>query len=112
LASHKPDKKTYDDEQDRIKSEIDALQVKLVSYPIAELFLADTECQSAVRDKISLATKPNSSNDRRSILRGELDGIRSQQFNNKTSRSKVLEQMEGLQDNIQKKVRAYQLLLA
>jgi hypothetical protein len=47
LASHatgKPDKKAYDAEQDRIKSEIDALQVKLVSYPIAELFSADTEC--------------------------------------------------------------------
>ncbi|KAF8222177.1 hypothetical protein L208DRAFT_617497 [Tricholoma matsutake] len=92
LPLGKPDKKLYDAEQDKIKSEIDALQVKL----------------SAVRDKISLATKPNSSNDRRSVLRAELDSIRGQQFNNKASRSKVLEQIKGLQDGIQKKIKDLQ----
>jgi len=92
LAAGKPDKKLYDAEQDRIKLEIDALQVKL----------------SAVRDKISLATKSNSSNDRRSTLRAELDSIRNQQSSNKASRSKVLEQIKGLQDSIQKKIKDLQ----
>jgi hypothetical protein len=44
LAAGKPDKKVYDAEQDRIKSEIDALQVKLVSRSSVELFSqADTK---------------------------------------------------------------------
>ena len=70
-----------------------------------ELFLAtDVMCQSAVKDKISLATKPNAGNDRRSVLRAELDSIRGQQSENKVSRSKILDHIRSLQDNIQKKV--------
>ena len=38
LTAGKPDKKVYDAEQDRIKSEIDALQVKLVSCSCTKLF--------------------------------------------------------------------------
>ena len=34
FASGKPDKKVYDAEQDKIKAEIDALQVKLASPPL------------------------------------------------------------------------------
>lgn len=45
LPLGKPDKKLYDAEQDKIKSEIDALQVKLVSCSSTELFPGpDTEC--------------------------------------------------------------------
>lgn len=65
--------------------------------------------QSAVREKISLATKP-SGNDRRNALRAELDSIRDQQFSYKTSRGKVLDQLKALQDGIQKKVRLDMLL--
>ncbi|KAJ7095391.1 hypothetical protein B0H15DRAFT_881437 [Mycena belliarum] len=88
----RPDKKVFDAEQDRIKSEIDALQVKL----------------SAVRDKISLATKSGPGNDRRNALRAELDTIRGQQSNSKTSRTKVREQLDALQEGIQKKVKDLQ----
>ncbi|KAG5643951.1 hypothetical protein DXG03_009302 [Asterophora parasitica] len=92
LSSGKPDKNAYDAEQDKIKKEIDALQVKL----------------SAVRDKISLATKSGSGNDRRSALRAELDGIRGQQSNNKSSRGKIIEQLKTLQDGISQKIKALQ----
>ncbi|KAJ7507818.1 hypothetical protein B0H11DRAFT_1793496 [Mycena galericulata] len=93
-ATHagRPDKKVFDAEQDKIKANIDALQVKL----------------AAVRDKISLATKSGPGNDRRNALRAELDSIRGQQANNKTSRSKVQEQVKTLQDGIQKKIKDLQ----
>ncbi|KAK0190914.1 hypothetical protein F5146DRAFT_1223725 [Armillaria mellea] len=88
----KPDKKAYEAEQDRIKGEIDALQVKL----------------SAVRDKISLTTKGGAGNERRNQLRSELDGIRSQQSSNKASRGKILDQLKAYQDSIQKKIKDLQ----
>ncbi|KAJ7771370.1 hypothetical protein DFH07DRAFT_714082, partial [Mycena maculata] len=90
----RPDKKVFDAEQDKIKADIDALQVKLAS--------------SVVRDKISLATKSGPSNDRRNALRAELDSIRGQQANNKTSRSKVQDQVKALNDGIQKKIKDLQ----
>ncbi|CAK5262725.1 unnamed protein product [Mycena citricolor] len=88
----RPDKKEFDAEQDKIKSDIDALQVKL----------------TAVRDKISLVTKSGSGNDRRSVLRAELDSIRGQQSTNKTSRAKIFDQVKTLNDGIQKKVKDLQ----
>ncbi|KAF5370130.1 hypothetical protein D9758_001028 [Tetrapyrgos nigripes] len=88
-SAGRPDKKVYDAEQDRIKGEIDALQVKL----------------SAVRDKISLATKSGSGNERRTTLKSELDGIRDKQSANKASRSKILEQVKVYQENISKKIK-------
>ncbi|KAF9221974.1 nuclear segregation protein Bfr1 [Gyrodon lividus] len=89
-VSGKPDKNAFDAEQQRIKSEIDTLQVKL----------------AVVREKISTsssATKSSSGNDRRTTLRAELDGIRDQQSSCKTSRGQVLDQLKTLQDGIQKK---------
>ncbi|KDR83734.1 hypothetical protein GALMADRAFT_133150 [Galerina marginata CBS 339.88] len=88
FAGGKPDKKTYDTEQARIKFEIDGLQVKL----------------SAVRDKISLATKSGPGNDRRTTLRAELDGLRDKQSSNKNSRGKSMDQIKAIQDGIQKKL--------
>ncbi|KII95179.1 hypothetical protein PLICRDRAFT_34016 [Plicaturopsis crispa FD-325 SS-3] len=91
-GSGRPDKALYDAEQEKIKAEIDGLQVKL----------------SAVREKINLATKSGTGNDRRAVLRAELDSIRGQQSNNKNSRGKVIEQLKSLQDGIQKKVKDLQ----
>ncbi|KAF8592344.1 hypothetical protein K439DRAFT_1315666, partial [Ramaria rubella] len=88
----KPDQAEYHAEQDRIKTEIDALQVKL----------------SAVKEKISLASKNGSGNERRAALRAELDGLRGQQSSSKGSRSKILEQLKSIQDGIQKKVKDLQ----
>ncbi|KAJ7283644.1 hypothetical protein C8J57DRAFT_1432694 [Mycena rebaudengoi] len=88
----RPDKKVFDAEQDKIKAEIDALQVKL----------------SAVRDKISLATKSGPGNDRRTALRAELDGIKGQQSSSKASRGKIHEQLDTLKASIDKKVKDLQ----
>ncbi|KAJ7129665.1 hypothetical protein C8R44DRAFT_830108 [Mycena epipterygia] len=91
-AVGRPDKKVFDAEQDKIKTDIDALQVKL----------------SAVRDKISLATKSGPGNDRRNVLRAELDGIRGQQSNSKTSRAKIIEQLKALNEGVAKKIKDLQ----
>ncbi|KAL0579698.1 multicopy suppressor of BFA (Brefeldin A) [Marasmius crinis-equi] len=91
-AGGKPDKKAYDTEQQRLKGEIDALQVKL----------------SAVRDKIGLATKGGSGNEKRNALKAELDGIRDQQSTNKVSRTKILDQVKSHQESISKKIQDLQ----
>ncbi|KAG6854779.1 hypothetical protein C0991_001206 [Blastosporella zonata] len=89
----KPDKKAYDAEQERIKKEIDTLQAKV----------------STVKDKISLGTKSGGpGNDRRAALRAELDSLRGQQSSNKSSRSKILDQVKAIQDGIQKKIKDLQ----
>lgn len=87
-GSGRPDKVAYDVEQELIKKDIDAVQVKL----------------SAVKDKISLATKGSTGNDRRTTLRAELDAIRGQQSGNKNSRAKIFEQLKTIQEGIQKKI--------
>ncbi|KAK7049513.1 multicopy suppressor of BFA (Brefeldin A) [Paramarasmius palmivorus] len=88
-AVGRPDKNAYDAEQQRIKSEIDALQVKL----------------SAVRDKIGLASKSGSGNERRNALKAERDGIRDQQAGNKASRGKLLDQLKALNESVNKRVK-------
>jgi hypothetical protein len=57
-----------------------------------------------VKDKISLATKGSTGNDRRTILRTELDAIREQQSGSKNSRGKIFEQLKAIQEGITKKV--------
>lgn len=57
-----------------------------------------------MKEKISLATKGGSGNEKRNALRAQLDDLRSQQSGNKTSRSRIFEQMKTLQEGIQKKV--------
>ncbi|KAJ8509335.1 hypothetical protein ONZ45_g8484 [Pleurotus djamor] len=84
----KPDKKIYDAEQDRIKAEIEVLNVKL----------------SALREKIGLTSK-GAGNERRNALRAELDEIRSKQAGNKSSRTEVLNQVKALDEQVQKKIK-------
>ncbi|KAL6299698.1 hypothetical protein BKA93DRAFT_805330 [Sparassis latifolia] len=85
----KPEKAIYEREQEQIKTEIDALQVKL----------------SAVKDKLASAGRGGPSSDRRNALRAELDSVRGQQSTGKASRGKILDQLKSLQDNIQKKIK-------
>ncbi|KAI5893290.1 uncharacterized protein SCHCODRAFT_02621366 [Schizophyllum commune H4-8] len=85
----KPDKAAYDAEQENIKKEIDALQLKL----------------NVVRDKIGGASGKGTLNERRKVLRDELDEIRGQQSDNKASRGKILDQVKTIQDGIQKKIK-------
>ena len=106
FAGGKPDKKAYDAEQDKIKVEIDALQIKLVGYAVFSLaaFQKHVARQTSVRDKIGTTTKSGPGNDHRNALRAELDSIRDKQSANKTSRGKVLDQLKSLQEGVQKKV--------
>ncbi|RDX55655.1 hypothetical protein OH76DRAFT_1428793 [Lentinus brumalis] len=85
----KPDKALYDAEQNKIKAEIDALQLKL----------------NAVREKIAPNQKGGPGAERRNALRAELDSIRGQQATGKQARGKVIEQLKNIQDGIQKKVK-------
>lgn len=59
-----------------------------------------------MREKINLATKPGGNNDKRITLRAELDTIRDQQSTTKQSRAKVYDQLNVIQESVQKKVRA------
>jgi len=88
-GSGKPDRVLFDEEQERIKRDISALQAKM----------------NVVKDKIGLTSKGGSGNDRRTQLRSELDTIRSQQSENKYSRAKVLDQLKQIQEGIQKKIK-------
>jgi len=63
---------------------------------------------STVRDKIGFATKSGPGNDRRNVLRAELDSIRDQQSTNKHYRGKLLDQVKAIQDGIQKKTKDLQ----
>ncbi|KAH7887734.1 hypothetical protein F5I97DRAFT_2057419 [Phlebopus sp. FC_14] len=91
-GSGKPDKAAYDAKQQTIKTRIDSLQAEL----------------AVVREKISLAAKSNSGNDRQAALRAELNTLRDQQSSNKASRGKVLDQLKALQDSIHKKTKDLQ----
>ncbi len=60
-----------------------------------------------MKEKISLVTRGGQGNEKRNALRAQLDELRSQQSGNKTSRSKIFEQIKTLQEGIQKKVGAH-----
>ncbi|KAF9451733.1 nuclear segregation protein Bfr1 [Macrolepiota fuliginosa MF-IS2] len=92
LAGGKPDKPAYEREQNRLKGEIDSLQAKLAT----------------VRDKIGLATQQNVGNERRNELKSELDSLREQQSSKKLNRGKLRDQVNSLQDNLQKKIKDLQ----
>ena len=109
VTGGKPDKKAYEADQAKIKAEIDVLQAQLVTDIISACLLVSQRIlthwrQSTVRDKIGFATKSGPGNDRRNVLRAELDSIRDQQSTNKHSRGKLLDQIKAIQDGIQKKV--------
>ncbi|EIN10624.1 hypothetical protein PUNSTDRAFT_64698 [Punctularia strigosozonata HHB-11173 SS5] len=88
-TSNRPDKAVYDAEQEKLKKEIESLQTKL----------------AAVKEKIALAGKGGAGDDRRTKLRAELDEIRGQQANGKTSRGKIHDQLNVLNESIQKKIK-------
>lgn len=87
-GSGKPDKAVYDAEQNKVKAEIDGLQVKL----------------SAVKEKLS-GGRSAASQERRKQLLDELQEIRNTQGNIKQARSKVFDQLKALQDGVQKKIK-------
>ncbi|KAG8936738.1 hypothetical protein FRC02_012020 [Tulasnella sp. 418] len=91
-SSGKPDQAAYHAEQDRIKKEIDDLQGQL----------------TAVKEKIGLTSKGGPNAERRNALKAQLDEIRGQQGDNKSSRGKLLEQIKALQESNQNKIKELQ----
>ena len=57
-----------------------------------------------MREKISLATKSDGGNDKRTALKAELESIRGKQSSTKLSRGKKLDQLKAIQEGMQKKV--------
>ncbi|ORY34930.1 putative nuclear segregation protein Bfr1 [Naematelia encephala] len=87
----KPDQSTYNAEQDGYNKEIAAIKAKL----------------DAVRSRISLSQAP-AGNDRRSVIKSEMDALRSEQGNIKSSRQKIFDEMKRLQEAVQKKIKDVQ----
>ncbi|TDL29510.1 hypothetical protein BD410DRAFT_779928 [Rickenella mellea] len=85
----RPDKAVYDAEQESIKKEIEGVQAKL----------------NELQEKISSATGNGVSKDRRAELHSEMDKIRQDQGTSKNSLSKIKDQLQALNENIQKKVK-------
>ncbi|WVQ79393.1 hypothetical protein IAT38_001490 [Cryptococcus sp. DSM 104549] len=92
-SSHlaKPDQAKYNAEQDELNKEIAAVKAKL----------------DAVRSRISLSQAP-AGNDRRSEIKAELDGLRSEQAKFKGDRNRLFDEMKRLQENVQKKIKEVQ----
>jgi len=63
--------------------------------------------KASVKERISLASKPGSGNERVTALRAELDLMRAQQSESKASRGKIFSQLQAIQENIQKKVSSF-----
>lgn len=66
--------------------------------------LADSSPQDAVRSRISLTQAPTS-NDRRSVLKAEMDSLRSEQGKFKADRGKTFDEMKRLQEQVGKKIK-------
>jgi hypothetical protein len=109
VAGGRPDKAAYDAEQDSLKKEIDGIQAKLVrSLRIEHLQTAHAThlgWQNTIRERISGGGKGDPADARRNELKAELETLRGQQANNKTSRGKLFDQLKALNEGVAKKVR-------
>ncbi|KAM0790077.1 hypothetical protein ACM66B_005405 [Microbotryomycetes sp. NB124-2] len=90
--SSKPDKSAYDAEQDALRKQIDALQLK----------------QTEVKNKISSVSGRGPNQERKQALRQELDQLRAEQARLKGGRGKTLDQVKTMQDNVGKKIKDLQ----
>lgn len=60
--------------------------------------------QDAIRSRISLGSSPGS-NDRRTVIKAELDALRTEQGKFKADRGRTLDEVKRLQENVQKKIK-------
>ncbi|KAG8906131.1 hypothetical protein FRB99_007521 [Tulasnella sp. 403] len=84
----KPDQAAYNAEQEDIKKQMEEANKRL----------------AAVKEKIARATDSGFGDERVAQLKFELEVIREQQGDAKSSREKTLSQVKSLQENIQRKV--------
>ncbi|KAB5595596.1 Patatin-like phospholipase domain containing protein [Ceratobasidium theobromae] len=92
VTGGRPDQLAFNAQQEVLKKEIDGLQSQL----------------SAVKEKIASLGKGGPANERRNELKAELDTLRGQQAGQKSSRSKIMEELKGLQEENQKKIKDLQ----
>jgi len=85
----KPDQAAYNEEQNVLRSKIDALNTQL----------------SALKVKIDAATKDGPDAERRAALRAQLDEIKGKQNGIKGNRTRALDQLKGLHEVIQKRAK-------
>ncbi|KAL7424948.1 multicopy suppressor of BFA (Brefeldin A) [Cryptotrichosporon argae] len=85
----KPDQAKYNAEQDALNKQIADVKAKL----------------DAVRSRIALSQAPGG-NDRRSQIKAELDGLRSEQSKFKADRGKLFDELRRLQESVSKKIEA------
>ncbi|KAH7094199.1 hypothetical protein BKA62DRAFT_607148, partial [Auriculariales sp. MPI-PUGE-AT-0066] len=88
----KPDRDAYNVEQDFIRAELEALQLKL----------------TAVKYKIGLFSKVGPAADRRTALRAELGVVRSSQRNHKASRARLFDEIRAIQESTNKRIKDIQ----
>ncbi|KAG8865127.1 hypothetical protein FRB96_000016 [Tulasnella sp. 330] len=91
-AGGRPDQVAYNKEQDELKKEIDELNKKL----------------SVVKDKIAGATKPGPGDERRKQLKAEMDEIRAQQGDGKSSRENILTDLKAMNESVAQKIKELQ----
>ncbi|THH11731.1 hypothetical protein EW145_g449 [Phellinidium pouzarii] len=90
--SSRPDKASYDAEQEALKSKITELQEKM----------------SAVQNKINAGSNAGPGAERRAQLRAEWDKIRQDQGKFKNSRSQIMTQLKSINEGISKKIKDLQ----
>lgn len=105
VTGGRPDQLAFNAQQEVLKKEIDGLQSQLVSTTkVTHTRMLTPFSQSAVKEKIASLGKGGPANERRNELKAELDTLRGQQAGQKSSRSKIMEELKGLQEENQKKV--------
>lgn len=98
-------------EQDALRSQIDALQAKLVRslsslLPSALNPDANAPPQNDLKNKISASSnRGGPDHERKVAIRKELDALRGEQARMKGGRGKTLDQLKNMQDAMNKKVR-------
>ncbi|ORY83535.1 hypothetical protein BCR35DRAFT_265213 [Leucosporidium creatinivorum] len=88
----RPDKASYDKEQDALRAQIDALQLK----------------SNDVRNRIAAVSGKGPNHERKVALRAELDSLRGEQARIKGGRGKTLDQVKLMQDNVGRKIKDLQ----
>ncbi|SCV73606.1 BQ2448_6036 [Microbotryum intermedium] len=90
--SGRPDKSAYEKEQNALKAEIEALQLK----------------STDVRNRIAAVSGKGPHQDRKVELRAELDALRAESQKLKGGRGKTLEQLKAMQDGVSNKIKELQ----
>ncbi|SCZ88835.1 BZ3501_MvSof-1269-A2-R1_Chr10-2g02685 [Microbotryum saponariae] len=90
--SGRPDKSAYDKEQEALRAQIEALQLK----------------STDVRNRIAATSGKGPHQDRKVALRAQLDSLRAESQKLKGGRGKTFEQLKAMQDGLSNKIKELQ----